>query len=150
MSDLKEENIFYELSAFFSSNLSDKEAEEKFNNLLKQIEDFNGTVLETSLPRLEMLAYPINKETSGYFCLVKFRTDGGLIEELQKKLKLMPEILRFIILKKEETSVKIDHQKKLKTEAKRLKADKKREEFKEEREVSLEELDKKLNEILKE
>lgn len=150
MENNSEENIFYELTFFLSSKLNDKEAEEKFNNLIKQIEEMGGSVLETTLPRLELLAYPIKKETSGYFCLAKFKIEGEVIKELEKKLKLMPEILRFLLLKKEEIGQKVGFQKKQRLVSKRLKSELQTERPKEEKEVSLEELDKKLNEILKE
>lgn len=149
MSNLKEENIFYELAAFLSSNLSDTEAEEKFNNIIKQIEELNGLILETNLPRLEPLAYPIKKETSGYFCVVTFKVESEMIEEIQKRLKLLPEILRFMIVKKKEKPQKVDHQK-FKAQVKKGKKEGEKERIKEEKEVSLEELDKKLSEILKE
>ncbi|MGB9726511.1 MAG: 30S ribosomal protein S6 [Minisyncoccia bacterium] len=144
------ENIFYELTFFLSSKLNDKEAEEKFNNLIKEIEELKSSVLETSLPRLEFLAYPIKKETSGYFCLVKFKIERELIQELEKKLKLMPEILRYLLLKKEEITQKFESRKKYQVSLKRGKSELGVEKPEKEKEVSLEELDKKLNEILKE
>lgn len=144
MSAIKDENFYYELAFFLSSSISENEKEEKLNNILKLIEELKGTILETVPLELKALAYPIKKETSGYFGVVKFKLDGSLMEELNKQLKLLPEMLRFLIVKKEEIKKPVPLKK---MEKEKTKVETKKEE---EKEVSLEELEKKLEEILKE
>ncbi len=150
MSEAKEKNFFYELVIFLSSNITDKEAEEKFNNFVKQIEELGGAILETNLPRLELLSYPIKKETSGYLCLTKFKIEEGKIEELKKKLSLTPEILRFSVFRKQESVQKPIRRRVFKTAPLKTQEIKEKSAPKETSEVSLEELEQKLNEILKE
>ncbi len=150
MIDEKEKYFFYELVIFLSSNLTDKEAEEKFNNFVKQIEEADGTIMETNLPHLELLAYPIKKETSGYFCVVRFEIEEGKIEELEKKLSLSPDILRFSIFRKQKLTQKPTRRKIFRAVSSKTEEIKEKSVPKETGEVSLEELEQKLNEILKE
>ncbi len=150
MSEAKEKKFFYELVIFLSSNLADKEAEEKLNNFVKQIEELGGAILETNLPRLELLSYPIKKETSGYLCLARFKIEEEKLEELRKKLSLTPEILRFSIFKKQELVQKPIKRRVFKTVPSKAKGIKEESVSKETTEVNLEELEQKLNEILKE
>ncbi len=146
MAKKKLENFFYELALFLTSNLSDKEAEEKFNNLIKEIENLGGSIKETNLPRLQPLAYEIKKENSGYFCTVSFKLDPEKIEELNKILKLDTLILRYLIVKKIEKTKPQPSLRHIPSKETFSKA----EEKEISQEVSLEELDRKLDELLKE
>ena len=146
----KEEKYFYELSLFLSSNLNEEEVENKFNSLIKEIENLNGQILETNLPRLELLAYPIKKETSGYFGVVKFKIEAENLNELKKKIGLIPEILRFSLFKHEEFSQKPQKERILKEKHYKTIPKKEKSALEEKAAVSLDELEQKLNEILKE
>lgn len=149
----------YELSFWLSSELNEKEAEVKFNDLLKELEKSGALINVSQLPQLNPLAYPIKKEkkvySSAYFGFIQFSLEKESITSLKKKISFDNEIIRFLIVHKEEIKQKIKIPSSLfkKSSLDKLKQDtlteKKEKEQKPEKEVSLEDLDKKLNEILK-
>lgn len=67
----------------------------------KEIEALGGKVLETNSIGQRKMIFPIKKETSGYYTVVRLEIEPGKILELNKKLSLSPEILRFLILTSE-------------------------------------------------
>jgi len=91
----------YELIYILSPKLSDEDAEKlalSFNRQIKEnateifLEDFWGK---------KDLAYPINKLEQGYYMLVQFKAERKNIKEIDKKLKLEGEIIRYLIVKKD-------------------------------------------------
>jgi ribosomal protein S6 len=150
----------YELSFWLSSELNEKEAEIKFNDLLKELEKLGSLINVSQLPQLKPLAYPIKKEKTihenAYFGFVQFSLEKNLITSLKKSLNLNNEIIRFLIIHKEiKQKIKIPSGffKKSslnKSEKEEIRSKEKPEKpEKPEKEISLEELDEKLNEILK-
>jgi len=135
----------YEFSFWFTSKISELEAETYFNELLEKLESFGAQIITTQLPHLKLLAYPIKKETSSYFGFIQFSLGAEDLENFKKNLQFEEKILRFII-------VRIKKKEKAKTPSKGKRAVYQRAEIKEQKpeEISLEELDKKLSEILKE
>lgn len=47
------------------------------------------------------LAYPINKETEGYYALYSFTSDADFPAELDRRYKIADGVLRSLIIKKE-------------------------------------------------
>ncbi|MDD3491542.1 MAG: 30S ribosomal protein S6 [Candidatus Pacebacteria bacterium] len=161
----KEKNIFnYELTLWLSPEFNEKEAELKFNSLLKELEGMGAIINVSQLPQLKPLGYPIRKSKAihlnAYFAFIQFGLAKNLINALQKKLNLNTDLIRFIIVRKEiKKTIKISpstfKKSLLKSQTKDdllLKEDKESKETlvdkKPETEISVEELDKKLNEIL--
>jgi len=149
----------YELSFWLSSELDEKEAEVKFNDLLKELEKLEALINVSQLPQLKPLAYPIKKEkkvhSSAYFGFVQFSLEKKSIIPLKKKISFDNEIIRFLVVHKEEVKQKIKipsglFKKSSLDKPKEDTVDKEKEkEKKPEKEISLEDLDEKLNEILK-
>lgn len=143
----------YELSFWFSSAILENEIEPLFQDLIKTIESINGQITASQLPQLKPLAYPIKKETNGYFGYIQFSGENLDLSELKKKLLNNAKILRYLLVKLEKTeSTKKEKSPRLK--AKTLKEEtpvaKKITTEKKSTKISLEELDKKLSELLKE
>jgi ribosomal protein S6 len=111
------------------------------------------------------LAYPIGHERFGVYKLMEFDIESQAIKNLESSMRLMPEILRFMVIQKKlKTQAEIEKEGRIKRriEEKRKEKEKvpaleKPEEAKEEppktwkeKKISLEDLDKKLDEILEE
>jgi small subunit ribosomal protein S6 len=142
----------YELSFWFSSNIQENEVELLFQDLLKTVESINAEIITSQLPQLKSLAYPIKKETNGYFGYIQFKGEDLNLNELKQKLLNNNTILRYLLVKFEgqERARKekpLIH--KEKTSSQELKSFKATSEKKNTK-ISLEELDKKLSELLKE
>jgi small subunit ribosomal protein S6 len=74
--------------------------EKEIEKVINLIEKFNGEIVEKGVFKKRNLAYPIDKETIGYFGYLLFSIDPKNISEIKKELKFYKNILRFIIVKR--------------------------------------------------
>lgn len=63
------------------------------------------------------LAYPINKETEGFYTLINFTSTPDFTAELDRRYKITDGILRTIIIKKDKNHVKAENARKEKKAA---------------------------------
>ncbi len=101
----------YELLFVLPGTLSDEETAPTVEKVKGIIEKNNG--LEYSLEAMDKkrLAYPIKHIRYGYFYLAFFKAEPKDAVQMQKELKVMPELLRAILQKhdpKKQTIRKID------------------------------------------
>ena len=62
----------------------------------------NGEVVKTDVWGMRKLAYPIQKMEEGYYVVIDFMADATLPYELNRKLKISENVIRHIIINKEE------------------------------------------------
>jgi small subunit ribosomal protein S6 len=87
----------------FKPNLSDedlKNEEEKIKNLILES---GGEFINSNLWGKRKLAYQIEKQSEGIYYLFYFRIPQNKLTEFKTTLKLNMNILRFMILKMEDT-----------------------------------------------
>ena len=79
--------------------------ETALNNITKEVQslinDGNSKVIEFKDMGRKKLAYPINKEISGFYYLINAEATNEVIQEFDRKLRINENILRHLILKKE-------------------------------------------------
>ena len=147
----------YELTYIISSGIKSEEAE----NLKKEVEVFvqskGGVIVKSEKTVPQSLAYPIKKNSSGFFVTLEFQGEEKEIKELKEKLEKEKGILRhFIIVKKP-----IKHMKERRTKKPQISQKESSDVFKEkpkkesfgpvqDKEIKAEDIDKKLEEILSE
>ncbi len=147
----------YELTYIISSAQKSDDAE----NLKKEVEVFvqekGGVIVKSEKTVPQSLAYPIKKQSSGFFVTLEFQGEEKEIKPLQEKLEKNQNILRhFLIIKKPAKQMKERRTRRPMMAESRMKAKPEtssvyKEKFKkEESEVSLKDIDKKLDEILSE
>lgn len=74
------------------------QVKEKFTSLIAA----NGTVNNIDEWGKRRLAYEINDKTEGYYYLVDFTADGEFPKELDRQFRINENILRTIIIRKDE------------------------------------------------
>jgi len=77
---------------------------EKFTSLIAA----NGEIESTDEWGKRKLAYPINDKPEGYYVLVNFKSEGTLPSELERIFGITEGILRFIVIRHEETAAKAE------------------------------------------
>lgn len=90
----------YETVMIFSAKLGEegnKELVEKFKTLIAE----NGTVESVDDWGKRRLAYPINKETEGYYTLINFESTPDFSAELDRRYKITDGVIRSLIIKKD-------------------------------------------------
>jgi small subunit ribosomal protein S6 len=78
-----------------------KEFVEKFK---KVIEGRDGAMSQVEEWGSRDLAYRIQKQSKGYYTLLRYRASGRAVEELERNLKLTDGILRYLTVRAEEDS----------------------------------------------
>jgi small subunit ribosomal protein S6 len=79
-----------------------KEFVDKFK---KVIEGQDGTLSQVDEWGARDLAYRIEKQSRGYYTLLRYRASGRAVEELERNLKLTDGILRYLTVRADEESV---------------------------------------------
>jgi len=87
----------YEISFWIRKDYEPEEIEEKILSFLK---DLDLELIKKMPSKMKDLAYPINKETQAYFGTIYLYSEPNKISLLEKKLKSLSEILRFVILER--------------------------------------------------
>jgi len=90
----------YETIFIINSNLEEsaiKGVIEKFSNLINT----NGKVESVDEWGKKKLAYPMKKQTEGYYVLINFEADPSEIAELERIYRITDEVIKFIVVKKD-------------------------------------------------
>jgi len=87
----------------FKPNLSDEDLKTEEERIKNLILDSGGEFINSNLWGKRKLAYQIEKQNEGIYYLFYFRMPQNKLTEFKKTLKLNMNILRFMILKMEDT-----------------------------------------------
>lgn len=69
---------------------------------VKGIIEAQGEVGEVDVVGMRKLAYPIMKKSEGYYVVVEFKGEATLPKELDRRLKISDNVIRHIIINKDE------------------------------------------------
>jgi small subunit ribosomal protein S6 len=130
----------YELLYIIPSKYTEEETNSINEQVLKLIEGLDGKITYAENLGKMKLAYPIKHFTQGCYSLVNFDAETASLEKINTKLKLMPEVIRHLIVKRKPKTV-------LELQKAAVEKEKKKER-KPARKISAEELDEKLDKIL--
>jgi len=96
----------YELVTVARQDLGEEARGQLIGQIKKIIEDEKGETLSVSDWGKRELAYDIKRNTHGFYTLITFRGDPKLPGTLNSKLKLAEELLRFLVVRKEDKKLK--------------------------------------------
>ncbi len=91
----------YELMFIIDPVLEDDKKEAVIETV-KGIIAADGEVAETDVWGLRKLAYPIQKKTEGYYVVMQFAAAPELPKELDRRLRISDNVMRHIIVSKDE------------------------------------------------
>lgn len=89
----------YETVYILKSDISDDNASAIHAKVDSVIARFAGTVKTRDDWGLRELAYPILRETMGRYNIVVYTGTGGVVEEIERHFKILPEVIRFLSVK---------------------------------------------------
>ena len=75
-----------------------KELIQKFSDLINS----NGKVEGVEEIGKKKLAYPVKKNPDGFYVLINFESDGTIIAELERNFRITDEVIKFIVIRKDE------------------------------------------------
>ncbi len=91
--------MLYENVFIFSGQLSQKSAEDKFEDSLELIKKGGGKVLKKESWGLRDLAYKIKKNSKGYYYMINCECDVKIFDAFNTKVKQDLSFLRFLTIK---------------------------------------------------
>jgi len=87
---------------FLISNKITKEDKEKVVNKIKKYLSKNGKIIKTDDLGTKKLAYEIKKHNVADYYLIEFECDADKILELERLYRITEEILKFIVVRKDD------------------------------------------------
>lgn len=69
---------------------------------VQQIINADGEVSKVDVWGMKKLAYPIQKKNDGYYVVVEFKASEELPKELDRRLKISDNVMRHMIINKDE------------------------------------------------
>ncbi len=93
--------INYEVMFIINPTLEDEKKDATIETV-KEIIAADGEVGKVEVMGLRKLAYPIQKKEEGYYVVVEFAGNPTLPKELDRRLRISDNVIRHLIINKEE------------------------------------------------
>ena len=80
-------------------------AEEGIKALIQKFSDIinnDGKVLEVEEMGKKKLAYEIKKNKEGYYVVINFESNPGVVKELERVYRITDDVIKFLTINKEE------------------------------------------------
>ena len=88
----------YETVFILNPVLSDDQAKDTVEKFVKVLKKANAEILNIEHWGLKKMAYPIQKKSTGFYNLIEFSAESGVIETLETEYRRDESIMRFITL----------------------------------------------------
>lgn len=92
----------YEIMFIVKATLEESAIKSTISNLKDVITSMKGEITEEKDMGSKKLAYPINKEVTGYYYVVDFNANNELVAELDRKARIDENIIRHMIINLDE------------------------------------------------
>ena len=92
----------YEIMFIVKSTMESADVKKCAETFKKLVESLKGKVVEYKELGSKKLAYPINKEVSGFYYVFNFEANNDIINELNRKARINENIIRHLIIKLDE------------------------------------------------
>ncbi|MCH5166730.1 MAG: 30S ribosomal protein S6 [Erysipelotrichales bacterium] len=92
----------YEMMFIVKTTIDEAAVKTTVDNLKSIITSMKGEIIEEKDLGQKKLAYPINKEITGFYYVVDFNANNELITELDRKAKIDENVIRHMIISLEE------------------------------------------------
>ncbi|WP_243546888.1 30S ribosomal protein S6 [Pseudodesulfovibrio tunisiensis] len=89
----------YETLLLLSPELAEENRNEILGTLTGIVEREGGKLVETDVWGTRDLAYPVQKQTRGFYVRLVYDAPGALISELERNIRITDGIFKFITVK---------------------------------------------------
>ena len=91
----------YELAVVVSAKIEDDERAAVIDKCKALVERFGGTITEVDEWGKKRLAYEIQKMKEGYYYFIQFDADTTVPAEIEKRVRIMENVIRYLCVKQE-------------------------------------------------
>ena len=89
----------YELALVVSANIEEEVRNTTIEQVKELITRFGGTITDPGTCEKKKLAYEIQKMSEGFFNFIKFDAEAGCPAEVESRLRIMENVIRFLIVR---------------------------------------------------
>ncbi len=89
----------YELALVVSANVEEEVRTATIEKVTDLITRFGGTITDPGTSEKKKLAYEIQHMTEGFYSFIKFEADATAPAEIENRLRIVENVLRFLIVK---------------------------------------------------
>lgn len=93
---------FYENVFIARQDIAPTQVDELRDTMTKIITDGKGQVTKHEYWGLRNLAYPMQKNKKGHYVLLNIEADGNVIAELERRMRLNEDVVRYLTVKVEQ------------------------------------------------
>ncbi len=86
----------YETVFILTPVLSDAQMKEAVEKFAKVLTDNGATIVNTEEWGLRKLAYPIQKKSTGFYCLLEFKGEPTIVKKLEVAFRRDERVIRFL------------------------------------------------------
>lgn len=92
-------NSRYEIGFIITPEVNEEEVKKIIESITATITKAKGVIENLDEWGRKKLAFPIQKNLEGYYVFIQTEVDGSVIATLERRLKQMEKVLRFITLR---------------------------------------------------
>jgi len=89
----------YEIGFIVTPEVNEEEVKKIIESITATIKKANGVIENLDEWGRKKMAFPIKKNLEGYYVFIQTEVDGAIIADLERRLKQMEKVLRFITLR---------------------------------------------------
>jgi len=91
----------YEAMIIIEPSLADTDVEKLVQTLEGELVSNGGTIAAREIQGKRVLSYKIKGCQEGYYALLNFQVPSEGVKKLEKKFKLTPQVIRYLLIKTE-------------------------------------------------
>jgi small subunit ribosomal protein S6 len=92
----------YELAVVVNAQIDDEARTAAVENVKSLITRFGGQIGEITEWGKKKLAYEIQKMNEGYYFFIPFEAEGSAIAEIESRMRIMDNVIRYLCVKQDE------------------------------------------------
>ena len=92
----------YELAVVLNAKIEDEERAKVLEKVKGYVTRFGGTISDVDEWGKKKLAYDIQKMPEGYFYFIHFEAETTAPAEIENRIRIMDNVLRFLIVNQDE------------------------------------------------
>ena len=92
----------YEMGVVVKATMEEEAVKGELEKVLALIARFNGNVEKVDEWGRRRLAYEIDKNTEGYYTFVTFAAEPDAPAEIESRMRIMENVLRYLIIRQED------------------------------------------------
>jgi len=89
----------YEIGVIITPDATEEQVKKVIESISTILKKAQATIVNVDEWGRKELAFPIQKNTEGYYVFIQTEGDGGVVEQVERRLRQTEKVIRFITLR---------------------------------------------------